>query len=132
LYRHPAVETIPPVASENAQARRLLQRDQDRYETHRKFYLGKNEWRETTLIYRRKEDAEHDDHRQYSMFVSNYGSGHLTEYGYRLEIESCYRSIKRFVAATTAKNFGLGFFYSYAPVWSTRSGERWICSNRSS
>nr|WP_248895626.1 transposase [Haloplanus sp. XH21] len=34
--------------SEKAQAKRLLQRDQDRYETDRKLHLGKNEWHETT------------------------------------------------------------------------------------
>ncbi|KAB7514736.1 transposase [Halosegnis rubeus] len=97
--------------SEKAQAKRLLQRDQDRYETDRKLHLGKNEWHETTLIYRRKEDSKHDDHRQYSVFMTNRGSGHLTEYGYRWEIESGYRSIKRFMPATTSKNFGLRFFY---------------------
>ncbi len=97
--------------SEKAQAKRLLRRDQDRYETDRKLHLGKNEWHETTLIYRRKEDSEHDDHRQYSVFMTNCGSGHLTEYGYRWEIESGYRSIKRFMGATTSKNFGLRFFY---------------------
>ncbi len=97
--------------SEKAQAKRLLQRDQDRYETDRKLHLGKNEWHETTLIYRRKEDSEHDDHRQYSVFMTNGASGHLTEYGYRWEIESGYRSIKRFMAATTSTDFGLRFFY---------------------
>ncbi len=97
--------------SEKAQAKRLLRRDQDRYETDRKLHLGKNEWHETTLIYRRKEDSEHDDHRQYSMFMTNCGSGHLTEYGFRWEIESGYKSIKRFMAATTSKDFGLRFFY---------------------
>jgi len=65
----------------------LLRRGQDRYETERKLYLGKNEWHETTLIYRRKEDSEHDDHRQYSVFMSKSGSRFLTEYGYRWEIE---------------------------------------------
>ncbi|QKY22126.1 transposase (plasmid) [Halolamina sp. CBA1230] len=97
--------------SEKAQAKRLLRRDQDRYETDRKLHLGKNEWHETTLIYRRKENSEHDDHRQYSVFMANRGSGHLTEYGYRWEIESGYKSIKRFMAATTSKDFGLRFFY---------------------
>ncbi|KOX93172.1 transposase [Haloarcula rubripromontorii] len=97
--------------SEKAQAKRLLRRDQDRYETDRKLHLGKNEWHETTLIYRRKENSEHDNHRQYSVFMTNRGSGHLTEYGYRWEIESGYKSIKRFMAATTSKNFGLRFFY---------------------
>ncbi|CQH64751.1 ISH7-type transposase HhuIRS5 (plasmid) [Halobacterium hubeiense] len=97
--------------SEKAQVKRLLRCDQDRYETDRKLHLGKNEWHETTLIYRRKEDSEHDDHRQYSVFMTNCGSGHLTEYGFRWETESGYRSIKRFMAATTSKNFGLRFFY---------------------
>ncbi|MCD2201292.1 transposase [Halobacterium sp. KA-4] len=98
-------------ASEKAQAKRLLQRGQDRYETDRKLHLGKNEWHETTLIYRRKENSEHDDHRQYSVFMSNRGGGFLSEYGHRWEIESGYRSIKRFMAATTSTNFGLRFFY---------------------
>ncbi|GCF15934.1 ISNCY family transposase ISH7B [Haloarcula mannanilytica] len=97
--------------SEKAQAKRLLKRDQDRYETDRKLHLGKNEWHETTLIYRRKENSEHDDHRQYSVFMSNRGGGLLSEYGHRWEIESGYRSIKRFMAATTSTDFGLRFFY---------------------
>jgi IS4 transposase len=97
--------------SEKAQAKRLLQRDQDRYETERKLHLGHNEWHETTLIYRRKENSEHDDHRQYSVFISNRGGSFLTEYGHRWEIESGYKSIKRFMAATTSKDFGLRFFY---------------------
>jgi hypothetical protein len=97
--------------SERAQAKRLLQREQDRYEIDRKLHLGNNEWHETTLIYRRKENAEHDDHRQYSVFMSNHGGSFLTEYAYRWEIESGYRSIKRFMAATTSKNFELRFFY---------------------
>ena len=59
----------------------------------------------------RKKGSEHDDHRQYSVFMTNRGSGHLTEYGYRWEIESGYRSIKRFMTATTSKDFGLRFFY---------------------
>ncbi|MDQ2074803.1 transposase [Haloarcula sp. H-GB4] len=97
--------------SEKAQAKRLLQRGQDRYETDRKLHLGKNKWHETTLIYRRKEDSEHDDSRQYSVFMTNTSSAYLTEYGYRWEIESGYKSIKRFMAATTSKDFGLRFFY---------------------
>ena len=97
--------------SEKAQAKRLLQRGQDRYETDRKLHLGKNEWHETTLIYRRKEDSEHTDHQQYSVFMTNRNSGLLTEYGYRWEIESGYKSIKRFMGATTSKHFGLRFFY---------------------
>ena len=43
--------------------------------------------------------------------MTNYGSGHLTEYGYRWEIESGYRYINRFMTATTPKGFGLRFFY---------------------
>ncbi|MDL0136550.1 transposase [Halobacterium salinarum] len=97
--------------SEKAQAKRLLQRDKDRYETDRKLHLGDNEWHSTTLIYRRKENSEHTDHQQYSVFMTNRNSGLLTEYGYRWEIESGYKSIKRFMGATTSKHFGLRFFY---------------------
>ncbi|RAW44582.1 transposase [Halorubrum sp. 48-1-W] len=97
--------------SEKAQAKRLLKRGKDRYETDRKLHLGDNEWHSTTLIYRRKENSEHTDHRQYSVFMTNRNSGLLTEYGYRWEIESGYKSIKRFMGATTSKNFSLRFFY---------------------
>ncbi len=96
--------------SEKAQAKRLLERDQDRYETDRKLHLGNDEWHETTLIYRRKENSEHDDYRQYSVFMSNRG-GLIAMYAYRWEIESGYKSIKRFMAETTSKDFGLRFFY---------------------
>ncbi|WP_122090930.1 transposase [Halalkalicoccus subterraneus] len=97
--------------SEKAQAKRLLRRNQDRYETDRELHLGNNEWHQTTLIYRRKGNTDHDDHRQYSVFMSNRGGGFLSEYGYRWEIESGYKSIKRFMAATTSKDFVLRFFY---------------------
>ena len=96
---------------EKAQAKRLIRRGKDRYETDRKLHLGKDEWHETTPIYRRKENTEHDDHRQYPVFMSNCGGGYLTEYSYRWKIESDHRSIKRFMAATTSKNFVLRFFY---------------------
>ncbi|GAA0251103.1 hypothetical protein GCM10009000_079400 [Halobacterium noricense] len=59
--------------SDKAQAKRLCQRDQNRYVTDRNLHLGSNEWHNTTLIYRRKEDAEYTDHRQYSVFMSNGG-----------------------------------------------------------
>jgi IS4 transposase len=97
--------------SEKAQANRLLRRGQDRYTTDRKLYLGNNEWHETTLCYRRKEDSEHDDNRQYAVFMTNTSPGAITEYAYRWEIERGYRSIKRFMAATTSKSFVLRFFY---------------------
>jgi hypothetical protein len=61
--------------SEKAQARRLLKRRKDRYETDRKLHLGDDEWHSTTLIYRRKGDSEHDDHRQYSVFMTSTGIG---------------------------------------------------------
>lgn len=97
--------------SEKAQAKRLLEQNQDRYETERKLHLGHNNWHETTLIYRRKEETEATDHRQYSVFMSNQGRSHLNEYAYRWEIERGYKSIKRFMAATTSKSFVLRFFY---------------------
>ena len=46
------------------------------YEIDRVLHLGRNEWHETTLSYRPKGDSEHDDHRQYSVFVTNRGSWH--------------------------------------------------------
>lgn len=97
--------------SEKAQAKRLLRKGKNRYETDRKLHLRDNEWHSTTLIYRRKANSEHDDNRQYSVFMKNTGTGHLTEYGYRWEIESGYKLIKWFMAATTSKTFVLRFFY---------------------
>jgi len=43
--------------------------------------------------------------------VTNTESAFLAEYGHRWEIESGYRSMKRFMAATTSKHFELRFFY---------------------
>ena len=43
--------------------------------------------------------------------MSNYGSGFLSECSYWWEIESGYKSIKWFMAATTSKDFVLRFFY---------------------
>ena len=85
--------------------------DTDRYVNDCKLHLGKSEWHQTTRVYRRNEKSEYTDHRQYSGFMCNGNVGLLSEYGYRWEIESGYRSIKRFMAATTPKNFVLRFFY---------------------
>jgi IS4 transposase len=43
--------------------------------------------------------------------MSNRGDSFLDEYAHRWEIESGYKSIKRFMAATTSKDFVLRFFY---------------------
>lgn len=45
------------------------------------------------------------------MFMSNGNTGFLSEYGYRWELKSGYESVKRFMAATTSKDFVLRFFY---------------------
>ena len=45
------------------------------------------------------------------MFLTNAPAGAVREYSYRWEIESGYKSIKRFMAATTSKSFVLRFFY---------------------
>nr|WP_267621071.1 transposase [Halobium salinum] len=98
--------------SEKAQAKRLLKQGKDRYETDRKLHLGDNEWHSTTLIYRRKENSEHTDHRQYPVFMMNRGNGLLTKYGYRWEIESGYKSIKYdFLAKTSSKDYRVRLFY---------------------
>jgi len=97
--------------SEKAQARRLLQRNVDQYTSERGLHLGDNEWHETTLVYRRKENSDRTDYRQYAVFMTNAHPGGVHEYDYRWEIESGYKSIKRFMAATTSKNFVLRFFY---------------------
>jgi IS4 transposase len=97
--------------SEKAQAKRLLKRGQDYYTTDRKLYLGQNEWHETTFVYRRNLDSDQTDYRQYAVFMTNAPAGAVREYSYRWEIESGYKSIKRFMAATTSKDFVLRFFY---------------------
>jgi IS4 transposase len=98
-------------ASEQAQAKRLLQWDQDRYVTDRNLLLNDDERHETTLVYRRRASSNCTDHRQYSVFMTNGDPRLLREYDYRWEIESGYKSVKRFMAATTSKNFVLRFFY---------------------
>jgi len=97
--------------SEKAQAKRLLQRDQDRYITDRKLHLGNNECHETTLQYRRKKNSNRTDYGQYAVFMTNASPGAITEYGKRWDIERGYKSIKRFMAATTSKDFVLRFLY---------------------
>ncbi|AFO57531.1 transposase [Natrinema sp. J7-2] len=118
--------------SEKAQAKRLLKKKKDRYETDRKLHLGDNEWHSTTLIYRRKENSEHTDHRQYSVFMMNRGSGHLTEYGYRWEIVSGYKSIKRFMLQRPRSISASSSSISRSPVCCTQFGERLIYSYRCS
>jgi IS4 transposase len=98
-------------ASEKAQAKRLLKRGQDYYTADRKLHLGKNEWHETTFVYKRKENSKRTDYGQYAVFLTNAPPGAVREYSYRWEMESGYKSIKRFMAATTSKNFVLRFFY---------------------
>ena len=45
------------------------------------------------------------------MFTTNKPAGTIREYSSRWEIESGYKSIKRFMAATTSESFVLRFFY---------------------
>ena len=97
--------------SEQAQAQRLLKWDQDRYVTDRTLLLNNGDRHETTLVYRRQDNSERTDYRQYSVFMTNGDPSLLREYSYRWEIESGYKSLKRFMAATTSKNFVLRFFY---------------------
>lgn len=97
--------------SEKAQAKRLLRRGQDYYTADRKLHLGKNEWHETTFVYKRNPNSERTDYGQYAVFLTNAPARAVREYSYRWEIESGYKSIKRFMAATTSKDFVLRFFY---------------------
>lgn len=96
--------------SEKATARRLLAHDFDDRSIDRGLYLGDNEWHETTLVYKRTENTDRTDYRQYAVFMTNAPAGAVREYEYRWEIESGYKSLKRFIAATTSKNFVLRFF----------------------
>lgn len=43
--------------------------------------------------------------------MTNASPGAIAEYGKRWDIERDYKSIKRFMAATTSKKFVLRFFY---------------------
>lgn len=74
-------------------------------------FKRKNEWHETTFVYNRNPNSERTDYSQYAVFLTNAPAGALCEYSYRWEIESGYKSIKRFMAATTSKDFVLRFFY---------------------
>jgi IS4 transposase len=57
--------------SEQAQAQRLLQWDQDRYVTDRNLLLNNGDRHEATLVYRRRDNSERTDYRQYSVFMTN-------------------------------------------------------------
>ena len=81
--------------SEKAQAKRLLDRGQDRYTTDRKLHLGNNEWHETTLQYRRKRKSDRTDYGQYAVFMTNGDTSAIRDYGKRWDIERGYKSIKR-------------------------------------
>ncbi len=72
--------------------------------------LDDDERHETTLVYRRRDNSKRTDYRQYSVFMTNGDPSLLREYSYHWEIESGYKSIKRFMATTTSKNFVLRFF----------------------
>ncbi|SIR69175.1 hypothetical protein SAMN05421858_3374 [Haladaptatus litoreus] len=69
--------------SEQAQAQRLLQWDQDRYVINRNLLLNDDERHETTLIYRRRDNSECTDYRQYSVIMTNWNPRLLGEYAYR-------------------------------------------------
>jgi len=116
--------------SEKAQAKRPLNRGRDRYETDRKLHLGKNEWPETTLVYRRKQDTEHDDHRQYWVFTSS--CGNLTKDGYHWEIESAIGRSSGSWPRRHQRISGCDSSTSRSRVCCTRSGGRLICSYRCS
>lgn len=83
----------------------------DHFVTDRGLHLGNDEWLSTTMVYKRKENSDRTDYGQYAVFMTNGLSGAVTEYRHRWEIESGYKNIKRFMAATTSKNFVLRFFY---------------------
>jgi hypothetical protein len=74
--------------SEQAQAKRLLQWDQDRYVTGRNLLLNNGDRHETTLVYRCRANSERTDYRQYSVFMTNGDPSLLRGYSYRWEIES--------------------------------------------
>jgi len=80
-------------------------------------HLGANEWHETSLIYvqKRNWDGELEEgHERYVVFMTSLSrpTTALVEwYGDRWDIESGYKSVKRFMAATTSKSFVLRFFY---------------------
>jgi hypothetical protein len=79
------------------------------------------------LIYRRKENSEHEITGSIPccrIEVVDF----FSEYGYRWEIESDYKSIKRFMAATTRRISCCDSSTSRSSVCCTRSGEWSICS----
>jgi hypothetical protein len=103
--------------SEKAKAKQLEQRGADELIKERGLHLGDNEWHETTLIYKRKDDWDGElkkGHERYAVFmtsVSEPTSALVDWYGDRGDIESGYKSLKRFMTATTSKDLVLRFFY---------------------
>ena len=103
--------------SEKAKAKQLERRNVEEYVANRKLYLGGNEWHETRLVYRAKEDWDgdlKDGHERYTVFMTSYLDAApvvIEWYNDRWGIESGYKSLKPFMADTTLKHFGLRFFY---------------------
>ncbi|RBI59485.1 hypothetical protein DMJ13_23060 [halophilic archaeon] len=96
--------------TEKAQGKRLLKRNEDRFTSDRRLHLGSDEWL-PTMVYKRKKDSDRTDYGQYAVFMTNKSAGIIREYNSHWEIESGYKSIKRFMAATTSKSFVLRFFH---------------------
>ena len=103
--------------SEKAKAKQMERFSIESLVKKRGLHLGSNEWHETSLIYVRKRnwDGELEEgHERYIVFMTSLSrpTTALVEwYGDRWDIESGYKSVKRFMAATTSKHFGLRFFY---------------------
>ena len=103
--------------SEKTKAKQLEQRGADELIKERGLHLGSNEWHETSLIYKRKDDWDgklNEGHERYTVFmtlVSQPTSTLVAWYGDREDIESGYRSLKRFMTATTSKDLVFRFFY---------------------
>jgi IS4 transposase len=106
--------------SEKAKAKQLEARGQDLYVEKRGLHLGNNEWHKTTLIYKAKEDWDGEltaGHERYAVFMTSLpvtkesACGTIAWYSDRADIESGYKSVKRFMADTTSKHLGLRFVY---------------------
>ncbi len=91
--------------SKKAQAKRLLNRDQDYYRTDRKLYLGNDEWLPTTAVYIRNEDSKRTDYRQYVVFMTNAPAGAVKEYNYRWGSRAATNRSGDFITVTTPDEF---------------------------
>lgn len=122
--------------SEKAKTKQMERFSMSSLVKRRGLHLGANEWHETSLIYVQKRNWNRElkeGHERYAVLIMSLSkptTALVEGDSHRWDLESGYKSIKWFMAATTSKSFVLRFFYSRSPGCYIRSGGWLTCSFR--